>query len=343
MARLKKRADGLYQQSITIPSGKRKVFYGKTIAEINRKIAEYQYGVTKGPLFSDAADGWQEKHGGEITYKTRKTHEAPVKRAKDYFEGKYVQEITAPEITAFVRSIEAMGRSKRTVQLHLDVVNMIYNYAISEMGAKVINPCASITLSPHLKQTTRSLAKKSDIDAIKAHYKDDRFSLLPYFLMYTGLRIGEALALTREDFDFKKNTININKKVSWQPNQPVIEDYTKTPRGIRKVPLLNVVKEALPTEWSGYLFEHDGKPYTQTRFRREWERYAKRTGVTCDRHTLRHEFATLLLDADVSVKEAARITGHDERVLQKTYQHIRDEREAEAANKLNAMIDGKSV
>ena len=50
-----KRADGLWQEAITI-NGKRKYFYGKTKAEVFRKIQEYQGEVERGRLFRDVAE-----------------------------------------------------------------------------------------------------------------------------------------------------------------------------------------------------------------------------------------------------------------------------------------------
>lgn len=341
MGKLKKRSDGRYQQSITLPNGKRKVFYGQSQAEITRKIAEFQYEANEGRTFEEVADAWQEKHAGEVRYKTAESHVAPTRRAKEYFADKRIKDITPPEVDAYIKSIEAKGLSKRTVQLHRDVLSMIFDFAIGTAHEIIYNPCNTVKVTKDLEQTTRDLPPQKDIEAIKAHKDDDRFSLLPFFLMYSGLRLGECLALCRDDFDFRKNIITVTKKVSWQPNQPVIDHFAKTDRGIRTVPMLDVLRDALP-EWEGYLFEHNGKPYTKTFFRREWTKYAERTGVECDRHTLRHEFVTLLYDAGVDAPAAAKITGHTIEIMQRTYTHIRKEREELSLQKLNTYLAKKS-
>ena len=272
-----------------------------------------------------------------MRYKTAESHAAPVKRAKAYFGDRHIKDILPPEVAAYVKSIETRGLSKRTVQLHLDVCRMIFDYAIGTGREIITNPCAAVSISPGLHQTARGLPDQRDLDAIRAHKLDDRFSLLPFLLLYTGLRLGEALALTREDFNLDAGRISIYKKVSWQPNQPIIDPFAKTAKGVRTVPLLDVLRDALP-DWEGYLFEHNGQPYTKTFFRREWEKYVKRTGVQCDRHTLRHEFVTMMYDAGLDAPDAARITGHDVSVMSKTYLHIREEREKQSAEKLNNYV-----
>lgn len=333
---MKKRADGLYQKSVTLPNGKRKTFYGHSQAEITRKIAAFRFDAEQGRTFGEVADAWQERNAAEVRYKTAESHNAPVRRVKAFFEGVRLKDISSPDVAAFVRSIEAQGLSRRTVQLHLDVCRMIFDYAIGTGREIITNPCAAVSISPGLRQTSRGLPDQRDLDAIRAHKLDDRFSLLPFLLLYTGLRLGEALALRREDFDLAAGTISVTKKISWQPNQPVVDAFTKTAKGVRTVPLLGVLRDALPA-WDGYLFGGE-KPYTKVQFRKAWEKYAERTGVQCDRHSLRHEFVTLMYDAGLDAPDAAQITGHDVSVMQKTYLHIRDARQKKSAAKLDAYV-----
>ena len=62
---MKKRADGLYQKKITI-NGKPKVFYGKTVSEINKKILEYQGDIEHGRTFAAIANEWSSVHFEKI-------------------------------------------------------------------------------------------------------------------------------------------------------------------------------------------------------------------------------------------------------------------------------------
>ncbi len=115
----------------------------------------------------------------------------------------------------------------------------------------------------------------------------------------------------------------------------------KTEKGVRRVPLLDILKYSLP-KFKGYLFSMagDGKePLSKSAFTKRWNAYARRTGVTCIRHVLRHEFATTLFDADISEKDAAAIMGHDELVMRQIYTHIRDSREAQTSSKLNDFVN----
>lgn len=331
-----RRKDGTWQQAVSI-AGKRKYFYGKTKAEVLQKISTYKGRLVEGPTFAELSDMWYAHHTPSVRYKTVEGYTAPLKQINEHFGDFRAEKITPPMITAFIREIENLGYARRTVQLRLDILAMIFDYAISEVGCISINPCDTVTLSKTLKTEKRELPKDDDIQAIVAHKNDDRFSLLPYLLYCTGLRLGEALALT--DKDFSDGYITICKQVSWQPNQPVIEHWTKTERGFRSVPILDILKESLP-KWKGYLFSDDGNsPYSNSAFRKRWKKYEERTGVTCIRHVLRHEFATLLFEASVDVKDAADMMGHDEKVMREIYTHIKEKRRKNTSDKLNEYVN----
>ena len=291
-------------------------------------------------MLKTIVEKWQEDHSAEVRYKTTESHVAPVKDIIEHFGEVKAKDVTPPMVKAFIKSIEKRGFARRTVQLRLDVLRMVFDYAITEYHAVDANPCQSVSISKNLHVSKRALPSREDISAIIKHRNDDRFSFLPYFLCYTGMRLGEALALSSDDFD--GNVIHITKKVSWQPNQPVIDSFTKTDKGTRDVPILDVLKKELPI-WSGYLFSDDGnKPYTKSSFVKRWRRYKKKTGVETTCHCLRHEFATLMYDAEVEVKEAAEILGHDESVMRNIYTHIRDERREKTAKKLNDYVNSMS-
>lgn len=331
-----KRKDGLYQEVLSI-SGKKKYFYGRTKTEVLKKVREYKEGEERGVMLSDMAKEWQAAHAGEVGYKTAESHIAPVKDIVNHFSGISVKEVTPPMVKSFMRDIEKRGIAKRTVQLRLDVLRMIFDYAITAHNCIDSNPCQAVSVSKNLPVSTRDIPSRKDIELIKEHAHDSRFAFLPFFLCYTGLRLGEALALT--DNDFRDGVIHISKKVSWQPNQPVVESWTKTKKGMREVPILDILQNEMP-KWNGYLFSDDGdKPYTKSAFVKRWRKYAAETGVQTTCHCLRHEFATLMYDAEVDVKEAAEILGHDEKVMRDIYTHITENRRQKTARKLNDYVN----
>lgn len=338
---MKRRPDGRYVETMTI-NGKRKYFYGSSKAEVLNKLRKYEAEKEKGPLLEAVAEQWHEERVRHVRYKTAEAYVRPLAEINEEFGRRHIKEITAPEITQWIRELEHKGYARRTVQLRLDVLRMICRYAIADLGVLTVNPAASVKLAEGLPKSSRELPSDEDLRLIAEHRFDDRFSLLPYLLMWSGLRLGEALAL--KDTSFIGDHIVIASQVSWEPNRPVLAPV-KTSKGVRSVVILDVLRESLPA-WKGYLFSMagDGKqPLTKSAFTKRWKAYADRTGVRCDRHSLRHEFATTLYDAQVDTKMAAAMMGHDEAVMREIYTHIRGSRREVAAAQLNEFASQKLV
>lgn len=338
---MKQRKDGRYVETMTI-NGRRKYFYGASKAEVLKKIRAYDAEKEKGPLLEAVAEQWHEERVRHVRYKTAEAYVRPLAEINEEFGRRHIKEITAPEITQWIRELEHKGYARRTVQLRLDVLRMICRYAIADLGVLTVNPASAVKLSEGLPKSTRELPSEEDLRLIAEHRFDDRFSLLPFLLVWSGLRLGEALALT--DASFVGDRMVIAAQVSWEPNRPVLAPV-KTSKGVRSVIVLDVLRDSLPA-WKGYLFSMDGdgkQPLTKSAFTKRWKSYAERTGVRCDRHSLRHEFATTLYDAQVDTKMAASMMGHDESVMREIYTHIRESRREVVDAQLNDFASEKLV
>ena len=105
--------------------------------------------------------------------------------------------------------------------------------------------------------------------------------LFAFFLLYTGLRRGELLALKWEDIDFENHVINVRQAVTYGGNQPKIKT-PKTQAGNRKVALLDVLEAELkktPVQsQKGYVFGGE-KPLTASQMRVRWLDWCKEVGL----------------------------------------------------------------
>ena len=61
-------------------------------------------------------------------------------------------------------------------------------------------------------------------------------------MLFCGLRRGEALALTQNDFDFVNNILHVSKSVAYIDGKPQIKE-PKTKAGIRDVPMPNKLRD----------------------------------------------------------------------------------------------------
>lgn len=330
---MKKRKDGLYQKQQTIylsdGSKKLKVFYGKSSAEVNRKILEFNGEQLKGRLFTIVADEWQESHEQEIEYYTADCYKAPVKDVKHEFKDYYIKNITPTMINNFIIRYAKRGYARQTVRLRLIVLNLIFKYAIIK-GDISNNPAQYIKPPSYLTSKTRDCADDSVVERIKAS-KD----LLPMFLLYTGCRPSEALAVKYEDIDFKNNKILINKAVIFENEKPVIRNKTKTSKSNREIILLNPLKTILPQNKKGFLFKTKDGLYTKKQLRDYWN--SLKLGITA--YQLRHTYVTMLYEAGIDAEVAMTQTGHSNiSTMRNIYTHIKNAKKQEAEQKLNDFL-----
>jgi integrase len=127
------------------------------------------------------------------------------------------------------------------------------------------------------------------------------------FLLETGVRIGEALALEASDID-KTGVVSISKTaMNYDRIIPTIKHTTKTASGTRNVKLRSDLHAAL-ADRSGRVF-----PYTYAQVRSAMARAVKRANLhEVTPHVLRHTACTLLLRFGVSVKTVSATLGHED-------------------------------
>ena len=341
---MKKRKDGRFQKRITLPNGKTKVLYSSAKTEreankdFNRQMLRVDVEQRSVFLFSSIADKWNEeyrKRVSDINY--RKTTRAAYNRIFEYFEKCYIEEMTAPVINQFINRLVLMNFGKKTVANHHSILNMIFKFAILN-GYISYNVMQDIPLPANLPQKRRELPTDCELKAVNSHF--DGFDFLPYFLLNTGLRMSEALALEIEkDIDFENKLITIHKHLLHDNNKPVIEEKTKTRASERTVILLDRVAEKI-TKRRGFLFcNEDGTPFTKKQLQKKWEDYQTKYCLTLTAHQLRHGYATMLFEAGVDEKDAQELMGHSDITTTKSiYTHIRDKHRNETAKKLNEFV-----
>lgn len=332
------RPDGLYEKKITVNGKRLPPFRGRSEQEVYRKILEYRGKVERGRLFSTIADEWKEYHFKGLSYNSTKNYSPAHKRAVAEFGEIPIKQIKAQDINKFLYSFAKQGYAQKTVSTQLLIINLILTYAVICDDIEY-NPATSVRIPKNLSKTKRDIPSEEDIEAVK-NSLSCTFGLFAYFLLYTGCRRGEALALQYKDINVENKTIKICKSVYQENNNPKIKK-PKTKAGMREIilldKLLKVLKIGKPND---YIFHnYNNELITETQFQRQWELYQKETGLKITPHQLRHAYATILFEAGINEKDAQELLGHSSITLTRDiYTHIsksRKEKTREILNKAN--------
>ena len=160
-------------------------------------------------------------------------------------------------------------------------------------------------------------------------------------LFYTGMRIGELLALTMNDIDFEKCTISISKTYSHHNKEKQITS-PKTPNSYRSITIPKFLRDHLKNFANRfYGINPDDRLFL---FYPEWLRYqmvtiCKATEVKFIRiHDIRHSHVSMLIDLGFSPHLIAERIGDTVDMVNNVYGHLYPNRHIEVAEKLQEIV-----
>lgn len=352
---MKKRKDGRYSASITVgytPDGKqkRKYVYGNSQREVNNKLAELRLKLSKGiPIdetdltLSSWSETWYSGYKTDVSINTLKMYRSILDNHIIPELGHMkLKQIKSHHVQTLINE-KSKKYKKHTLDIIRVTLKQIFDKAIqNELIFK--NPTDNISI-PDTGKTERRALTEWEIEIIKKTAETHRGGLFVLTLLYTGIRRGEALALTWNDIDMENRTVSINNAAYFDGNKMDIK-APKTKAGHRVIPipdeLYKAFEKATRTSTSAFNLN------TQSAFKRMWDSFMTAANKIAggnskikaiDRitpHMLRHTYATMLYNAGVDIKGAQELLGHaDIKMTLGIYTHLEDKKRREAAVKIN--------
>lgn len=222
-----------------------------------------------------------------------------------------------------------------TAKKALQLIKRILNDAVDN-DIVVKNVAQNIKAPKIIKKERFPLSLEEDKIILQSKSKYAPFFIL---MRYTGMRKEEIVPLTVDDIDLKNKTISINKAVAFEHNQPVLKK-TKNKK-TRTVPILDLIYDLVEDLVKNandnkliFVKETDKKMLTESAIKRHLESFlysinkdtSKEIKFTC--HQLRHSYCTMLYYADVKIKKAQELMGHQSAdMVYDIYTHLDEQRE----------------
>ena len=187
-----------------------------------------------------------------------------------------------------------------------------------------------------------SLAEQKMIEqAILTGKKDKQYGII--LCLYSGLRIGELLALQWSDIDLAKGILTVSKSCH-DGKGGLIIDEPKTATSRRMIPLpkqlLPILKLWKKRSGSPFVVSSNGKPILVRSYQRSFELLLKKLKIPHKGfHSLRHTFATRAIECGMDVKTLSEILGHkNPTVTLNRYAHSLMEHKTDMMNKLGRLL-----
>lgn len=281
--KINKHKRGNYYTTLTI-KGEKHFIYGSTPEEVEIKYTEMKYQYHKGYNISD--NPFLEEY--MITwYNTYKKDKGALKTQEMYrnvinnhinpaLGHKRLKEITGTQVQQLLNKITSSKSLAHKVRI---TINQIFNQAISDRLV-TFNPVTTCKVIIPDDPKRECLSAVQRVLLLKI-LKDHRAYPIVFTILHTGMRMGEALALTWNDIDFENEIIKVTKATEYEHSKPK-KKGTKTSRGVREIPmtedLFHYLLEYKKTNKKGiYVFSgHSGGPMGLTEIKRIWKKAKKK-------------------------------------------------------------------
>jgi integrase len=239
--------------------------------------------------------------------------------------------LTSRDVRRLIADREQAGLKASTIRRIVTTLQMALAQGVRE-GSLAVNVASGLRLPRAEPYPIRAMTFE-DADAIVEAVRGDRFEALYVLLLYSGMRLGEAVSLTWADVDLDGGTVYVRRG--------------KTRAAARIVPLADIAREAL---WEHrrkakvvglrepvFVGPRRGKPLRGDVVTHAFPRLLERAGLPRMRvHDLRHGTATMLLAAKVPARDIADLLGHaSPSVTMNVYMHVTEAMRREAVNALN--------
>ncbi len=354
----------------------KKTVYAKTESECARKIRDLGYEISRDiyiapnkTLFATWLDTWlKDFKEDSLRPTTYWSYETNIRvHIKPNIGGIMLKELNTLVIQKFIKKkYKDEGLSSATVRKLFNIINGALKQAKT---AKMItyNPAEGIKLPPVKNKRPRILSpeeQKSFIEALNG----ERMKMLFLVSLTSGLRIGELCALKWENVNLEKGILSVEGTITRVKDfdndsgkkTKVVTGDPKTKSGFRTVPLpetsvslLKIHKAAQETEKerrlekskpyfdNGYVFASYKGTFTENRnAMRAFHRILKKAGIPKSNiHSLRHTYASRLLESGANIRLIADLLGHsDISTFLNTYAHVLPEKKKEAVQVLNQIF-----
>lgn len=237
-----------------------------------------------------------------------------------------LEETTRQQIIAFLMGLRQQGKANATISRNMASIRSFYQYLMKD---QIISTDPSVHLeTPKIERKLPKVLTVQEVDALLQAPQEStplgqRDRAMLEVLYATGIRVSELINLTLDDIHIQMGFIKCMGKGSKERIIPLgqvaidrLEIYLLAGR-------VNLRKTKAKKEEKLFLNHHGGSMSRQG-FWKIVKKHAKETGIKKEitPHTLRHSFATHLLENGADLRSVQEMLGHADISTTQIYTHV---------------------
>ena len=333
----RRKSDGRWVGSLSLPDGTRKVYYGKKQSEVIAKLDQAANDLRHGLLtvgstttLQEYLENWLENvHKPTIRISTYLNYRKLLHNYLVPGLGKVkLQKLTPQQVQVFYSQKMSDGLAPKTINNIHGVLHKALDNAV-KWNILSRNVCDAVT-PPRIPRKEKNVLTKQQAHTLLEEVRTHRLEALFTLAITTGMREGELLALHWQDMNLEDCSIQVKRAVSYLKGYGYVESEPKTAKSRRMIMLPVFVvailrrhksqQEEQRREVGSAWMEKDlvftnalGYFYSASTLRKVFRRFLVSIGLPHMRfHDLRHSAATILLAMNVHPKVVQEILGHSQ-------------------------------
>ena len=277
-----------------------------------------------------------------------------------------LDKITSRHIQQFINDLALNGKSlkngrplsRKTAVHHLSFISDVFSYAV-KMEMLTDNPCKRVTV-PKGEKKEKDIYTLEEVAQLFQLLETAPLKYRVFFTLaiYSGFRRGEMLGLEWKDIDWEHNVISVRRTSNYTASKGIYTDTTKTKKSQRslKFPqsVIDLLREykaeqdeeriKLGTKWQDYdrLFvKWDGRPMNNNTPYFWLKEFCEENNFRfCDIHSLRHFYASALINKGVDAATVSGALGHSTiTTTTSIYCHVFNQSQARASEAIASVLD----
>jgi integrase/recombinase XerD len=242
-----------------------------------------------------------------------------------WLEGKGLSAVSAgtEDVIGYIEArVREDALSTRSTAKALSVLKSFYRFVVDE-GLRPDNP-VSLVPSPKLGARLPAVHSRETVENIlgqidESKPKGVRDRAIFELIYSSGLRVSEAVTLDLDDVFFDEAVLRVRGKGS---KERLVPFGTEAEKRLKQYLEVSRPHFARGKASSAFFIGRSGKRLTRKGIWKNYQTVASMTGASSKLHTLRHSFATELLQGGADLRSVQELLGHADLSTTQIYTHV---------------------